>query len=52
MQRLVVLGTIGLWVVLVTALASAFDYYRRFARVPQPGVTEFARAREKRTRAS
>lgn len=52
MQQLVVLGTIGLWVVVVTALASAFDYYRRFTRVPQPSVTEFVQAREKRTRAS
>jgi CDP-diacylglycerol--glycerol-3-phosphate 3-phosphatidyltransferase len=50
LQQLVVLGTIGLWIVVVTALASAFDYYRAFTKVPQPGVTEFARAREKRTR--
>lgn len=52
LPQLVVLGTIGLWVVVVTALASAFDYYRRFTRVSQPSVTEFARAREKRSRAS
>lgn len=52
LPQLVVLGTIGLWVVVVTALVSAFDYYRRFTRVSQPSVTEFARAREKRTRAS
>jgi CDP-diacylglycerol---glycerol-3-phosphate 3-phosphatidyltransferase len=52
LQQLVVLGTIGLWVVVVTALASAFDYYRRFTRMPQTGIAEFARAREKRTRAS
>lgn len=52
LPQLVVLGTIGLWVVVVTALASAFDYYRRFTRVSQPTVTEFARAREKRSRAS
>jgi CDP-diacylglycerol--glycerol-3-phosphate 3-phosphatidyltransferase len=52
LEQLVVLGTIGLWVVVVTALASAYDYYRRFTRVPQPRVSEFVTAREKRTRAS
>jgi CDP-diacylglycerol--glycerol-3-phosphate 3-phosphatidyltransferase len=52
LEQLVVLGTIGLWVVVVAALASAYDYYRRFIRVPQPSVSEFVRTREKRTRAS
>jgi CDP-diacylglycerol--glycerol-3-phosphate 3-phosphatidyltransferase len=52
LQQLVVLGTIALWVVVVTALASAFDYYRRFTQMPQPGIAEFSRAREKHTRAS
>src|SRR6185503_1359599 len=30
MQELFVLGKIGLWVVVVVAVASAADYYRRF----------------------
>lgn len=51
---LVVLGQIALWVVLVTALWSGMDYYRRFQRAMSqlpPKVTEFAAAkaaREKR----
>ncbi|HWK10609.1 MAG TPA: CDP-diacylglycerol--glycerol-3-phosphate 3-phosphatidyltransferase [Vicinamibacterales bacterium] len=32
-QRLFVLGTIALWVAVVTALVSGFDYYRRFNHV-------------------
>jgi CDP-diacylglycerol--glycerol-3-phosphate 3-phosphatidyltransferase len=52
LQQLVVPGTIALWIVVVTALASAFDYYRRFTRMPQPNMADFARAREKHTRAS
>jgi CDP-diacylglycerol--glycerol-3-phosphate 3-phosphatidyltransferase len=32
-QQFLVLGTVALWVALVTALVSAFDYYRRFNHV-------------------
>jgi CDP-diacylglycerol--glycerol-3-phosphate 3-phosphatidyltransferase len=52
LQQLVILGTIGLWVVVVTALASAFDYYRRFTRIPQANMADFERARATRSRAS
>jgi hypothetical protein len=33
----VVLGTIALWIAMVTAVASAFDYYRRFNHVLSEG---------------
>jgi CDP-diacylglycerol--glycerol-3-phosphate 3-phosphatidyltransferase len=33
LQQVFVLGTIALWVAMVTAVASAVDYYRRFAHV-------------------
>jgi CDP-diacylglycerol--glycerol-3-phosphate 3-phosphatidyltransferase len=33
LQRFFVLGTIALWVAVITALASGFDYYRRFNHV-------------------
>ena len=33
LQQFFVLGQIALWVVLVTALISAVDYYRRFTRI-------------------
>lgn len=42
---LAVLGQIALWVVVVAALASAADYYRRFSGLPSPRVADFAAAR-------
>jgi len=43
-----VVGQIALWVVLTTALWSAFDYYRRFSHiVSHPNVTEFESARQR-----
>ena len=52
LQQFVVLGQIALWAVVMTALVSGVDYYRRFARLPGPQVAEFAEARAKHTRAS
>ena len=40
LQGLAVLGQIALWVVVITAVASAADYYRRFTRLPAR-VAEF-----------
>jgi CDP-diacylglycerol--glycerol-3-phosphate 3-phosphatidyltransferase len=41
------LGQVGLWIVLLFALWSAADYYRRFSRVAAvPNVTDFHTARE------
>ena len=43
-----IVGQIALWVVLTTALLSAFDYYRRFSHiVSHPNVTEFESARQR-----
>ena len=33
LHQFFVLGTIALWVAMLTAVASAFDYYRRFNHV-------------------
>jgi CDP-diacylglycerol--glycerol-3-phosphate 3-phosphatidyltransferase len=40
------IGQGALWVVLVAALVSAFDYFRRFNVVLNPRVADFASARE------
>jgi CDP-diacylglycerol---glycerol-3-phosphate 3-phosphatidyltransferase len=43
------LGQIGMWVVMLIALVSALDYYRRFAVAMAPGspiMTDFEAARE------
>ena len=40
LQQFFILGQIALWVVLVAALASAFDYYRRFNHVLGPRPTD------------
>jgi CDP-diacylglycerol--glycerol-3-phosphate 3-phosphatidyltransferase len=40
------LGQGALWIVLVAALVSAFDYFRRFNVVLNPRVADFAAARE------
>ena len=48
LQQFFILGQIALWVVVVTALVSAADYYRRFTRgVSHPQVTDFAAARRR-----
>ena len=52
LQQFVVLGQIALWVVVMTALVSGVDYYRRFTRLPGAQMAEFAEARAKHTRAS
>ena len=45
-----VLGQVALWLVLVTALVSAADYYRRFNRVlTHPKVADFESARRRAT---
>jgi CDP-diacylglycerol--glycerol-3-phosphate 3-phosphatidyltransferase len=33
LQQFFVLGTVALWVAVVTAVLSAIDYYRRFSHV-------------------
>jgi len=52
LQQFFLLGEIALWVVVITALASGWDSYRRFTRTVSPKMTDFAEARTKRTRAS
>lgn len=48
LQDFVVLGSVALWVVVITALVSAADYYRRFAKVQSSqGVSDFEAARER-----
>jgi len=43
------LGQGALWVVVIAALASAFDYFRRFNVVLNPRVADFAAARDQRS---
>ena len=43
-----VLGQVGLWVVMATALASAADYFRRFNLVQNARVTDINVARDRR----
>lgn len=51
LQDFVVLGSVALWVVVVTALVSAADYYRRFAKIQSSrGVSDFEAARERVSR--
>ncbi len=49
-QPFLLLGQIGLWVVLATAILSAFDYYRRYYAAPPeaPNVRDFEEARRAR----
>ena len=48
LQQFFILGQIALWVVVVTALVSAADYYRRFTQVgARPTVTDFEAARQR-----
>jgi CDP-diacylglycerol--glycerol-3-phosphate 3-phosphatidyltransferase len=48
LNQFAVIGKVGLWVVLVSALVSAADYFRRFNLLLSPRVTDFAVAREQR----
>jgi CDP-diacylglycerol--glycerol-3-phosphate 3-phosphatidyltransferase len=48
LREFVVIGKVGLWVVLVAALVSAADYFRRFNLLLSPRVADFAVAREQR----
>jgi CDP-diacylglycerol--glycerol-3-phosphate 3-phosphatidyltransferase len=48
LREFVVIGKVGLWVVLVAALVSAADYFRRFNLLLSPRVADFAAAREQR----
>jgi CDP-diacylglycerol---glycerol-3-phosphate 3-phosphatidyltransferase len=45
-QGFLVIGHAALWVVVVAALVSAADYFRRFNRLPVAKVTDIAVARE------
>jgi CDP-diacylglycerol--glycerol-3-phosphate 3-phosphatidyltransferase len=45
---LMLLGTAALWVVVVAALASAVDYFRRFSLILSPRVADFTAARNAR----
>jgi len=47
-QPFFLIGQAALWTVLVTALASATDYFRRFNVVLNPRVADFTAARERR----
>lgn len=47
LQGFFVLGQVALWIVLVTALVSAVDYYRRFNYVLNPRVADFEVARRR-----
>lgn len=46
-RELLILGQVALWVVLITALASAVDYYRSYQAAP-PNVADFEQARRHR----
>lgn len=46
---LVVLGQVGLWVAMVTAVISAIDYYRRYTRMVYPAVVSLDAARRRET---
>ena len=48
LREFVVIGKIGLWVVLVAALVSAADYFRRFNLLLSPRVADFTVVREQR----
>ncbi len=47
LQGFFVLGKIALWVAVVSALASAMDYYRRFNYLLNPNGAEFAAAKQR-----
>lgn len=51
LQGFAVLGSVALWVVVVAALVSAADYYRRFVQIrSRHDVTDFEAARERVSR--
>lgn len=47
LQGFFVLGHAALWVVLVVALVSAADYYRRYSYLLSPNVADFAAAKKR-----
>ncbi len=47
-RELLLLGQAGLWVVVVSALVSAADYFRRFNLILNPRVADITIAREQR----
>jgi uncharacterized membrane protein len=47
-RELLMLGQIALWVVLVTAIVSAVDYYRHYQAAPAANVADFEEARRQR----
>jgi CDP-diacylglycerol--glycerol-3-phosphate 3-phosphatidyltransferase len=49
MRGLYVIGQVALWVVVVTALVSAADYFRRFNSLLSPRISEFTVTRERRS---
>ncbi len=49
-ERVLILGKAALWVVVVTALVSAADYFRRFGLILSPRVADISVARERRDR--
>jgi len=51
LRPLALLGSAALWVAVVTALVSAVDYYRRFARIPSK-IAPFPTVEQRRTKAS
>ena len=48
LQPFFIVGQLALWVVMVAALVSALDYYRRFDHVLSPKVADFAAAARRR----
>ena len=46
--EMIVIGKAALWVVVVAAMVSAADYFRRFNLILSPRVADFAVARERR----
>jgi CDP-diacylglycerol--glycerol-3-phosphate 3-phosphatidyltransferase len=49
MNALYLIGQLALWVVVVAALVSAFDYFRRFNSIGSPRVADISVARSQRT---
>jgi len=46
-QAVFVLGQVALWVVMLAALVSGIDYYRRFSALVNPKVADFTSARQR-----
>lgn len=47
LQQFFVLGQVALWVVMLAALASGIDYYRRFSHLVNPNVADIDAARRR-----